>query len=110
MKGIAVIADRDTAILFKLAGVGSSFIADSPEEAEEVLRSILDKDFGIIVLTKGLAQSIQRTIAKLAKDRKYPIILVIPGKGEPIEKETISAQEYIKKALGIGLRQANGGG
>jgi len=104
LKGIAVIADRDTATLFKLAGVGSSFIADSPDEAEKVLKSLLDEDFGVIVLTKSLAQSIQRTIAKLAKDRKYPIILVIPGKGEPIEKEAISAQEYIKKALGIGLK------
>lgn len=104
MGGIAVIADRDTATLFKLAGVGSSFITDSPEEAERALRSLMEKDFSVVVLTKRLAQPIQQIIARLMRGRRYPVIVVIPGKGEPIEKETVSVHDYLKRALGIELK------
>lgn len=101
MSGIAVIADRDTATLFKLAGVKHSFVVGSTEEAEEVLMNLVKGGFSIIVITKRLAQPIQQTIAKLTMGKRYPVILIIPSKGEPIEKEVISIRDYLRKALGI---------
>ncbi len=88
MGGIAVIADRDTATLFKLAGVGASIVVDSPEEAERALGSLIGKDFSVIVLTRRLAQSIQQTIAKFTRGKKYPVVVVIPGRGEPADYES----------------------
>lgn len=101
LSGIAVIADRDTVTLFKLVGVKRSFAVDSIEEAEKVLTNLIEEDLSVIIITKRLAQHIQQTIAKLTIGRKYPIILVIPGKGEPIEKEVISIRDYLRRALGI---------
>lgn len=104
MGGIAVIADRDTATLFKLTGVKHSFAADSIEEAERILANLIEEGFSVVILTKRLAQPLQQTIAKLTVEKRYPIIVVIPGKGESIEREAISIQDYLRKALGIELK------
>ncbi|MBS7610629.1 V-type ATP synthase subunit F [Candidatus Bathyarchaeota archaeon] len=104
MGRIAVIADRDTATLFKLAGVEASMVVDSPEEAERALRSLMEKDFSVIILTRQLVQPIQQTIAKLTRDKKYPVVIVIPGKGEPMEREVISIHEYLRRSLGVELK------
>lgn len=104
MSSIAVIADKDTATLFKLAGLKFSFIASSPEEAEKTLKMLVERDFTIVVITKSIAQQIQQTISNIKRERKYPIIIAIPGVGESIEREVVTVHEYLKRSLGIELK------
>ncbi|MBS7648369.1 MAG: V-type ATP synthase subunit F [Candidatus Bathyarchaeia archaeon] len=104
MSSIAIIADKDTATLFKLAGLKFSLIANSPEEAEKTLKMLMEKRLAAVIITKNLAQQIQQTISSLKRGRKYPIIVTIPGVGEPIEKEVVTIHEYLKRSLGIELK------
>jgi len=104
LSSIAVIADKDTASLFKLAGLKFSLTANSPDEAEKALKMLMEKGFKAVVITKNLAQQMQQTIFSLKRGRKYPIIITIPGVGEPIEKEVVTIHEYLKRSLGIELK------
>jgi len=102
---LAVIADVDTATLFKLAGVKNSYAVDSGEDAERVLSEVLQGEgFSIVVVTERLVQPLQAQIVRNIRKRKYPIVVTVPDRGGPIEEEVDPVFEVIKTTLGVELK------
>lgn len=105
MGKIAVVADKDTAMLFKLGGIRHSYAAESQEGAEKVIKEIMeDGNFSVIILSEKFAEAVQPLLTRIMKTQKYPITITIPDRKGPIEKEVDPVFEIIKEALGVELK------
>lgn len=101
---IAVIADQDTAIGFKLAGVGLIYSVTSIEEAQRALERLSKRDdIGTIIITERLADNLRDIIKELYKKTSL-IIVEIPDKYGPIEREVDPIRELIRTTLGVEIK------
>lgn len=110
MIAVAVIGDSDTATGFRLAGVKDVY-EYGPEEGEAVTR-VLDKlskeEVAIILINERFAVE-TRTREKIRDINKKkrgitPIILEIPDKKGPMEKELDEIGRLIRRAVGITVK------
>jgi len=101
---IAVIADQDTAIGFKLAGVGLIYPVTSVKEARRTLERLSKRDdIGTIIITERLADSLRDVIKELYKKTSL-IIVEIPDKHGPIAREVDPIRELIRTTLGVEIK------
>ena len=101
---IAVIADQDAAIGFKLAGVGLTYPVTSIEEARRTLERLSKRDdIGTIIITERLADNLRDLIKELYKKTSL-IIVEIPDKYGPIEREVDPIRELIRTTLGVEIK------
>jgi V/A-type H+-transporting ATPase subunit F len=110
MIAVAVIGDPDTAAGFRLAGVNEVY-EYGPEEEEDIAR-VLDKvakdDVAIILINERFAAG-PRTREKMReinakKKSVVPIILEIPDKKGPMEKELDEIGRLIQRAVGVAIQ------
>ncbi len=110
MIAVAVIGDPDTAAGFRLAGVKDVY-EYGPEEGEAVTR-VLDKlskeEVAIILINERFAVE-TRTREKIRDINKKkrgitPIILEIPDKKGPMEKELDEIGRLIRRAVGVTVK------
>lgn len=105
MAKIAVIADRDTAVYFRLAGIKDSYPVKDPQEAERKLIEIAQNpEIAVIIIAEILAEKLQHTIAKITERRLYPLIISIPDKHGPIPRKIDPIAELIKRTVGVEIR------
>lgn len=95
------IADPESSLGFRLAGVETREASTKTEavEALQVARSI--PDIGIILVTGKVAAFIEAEIEEHLYEGRLPLILEIPSKGMPFRRKTIS--EVLKKTIGISV-------
>jgi V/A-type H+-transporting ATPase subunit F len=104
MTRIALIADKNTVICFKLAGLKNVYSVESAEEAEIRIRELSENpDFTIILVTERIINQIQAAIKKIT-ERKYPLIIPIPDVRGPIAMKTDLIIELIKRKAGIEVK------
>jgi V/A-type H+-transporting ATPase subunit F len=105
---IAVVADQDTAIGFKLAGVGLVYPVKSVEDARELLERLSKRDdVGTIIITERIADNLRDVIKELYKKPSL-IVVEIPDKHGPIEREVDPIRELIRTTLGVELKLKKG--
>ncbi len=105
-KRLAVVADRRTITLFKLAGLRDVYPVESHEEAEPLIRRLVeDPAFLLLLVTDGVISAIQDTIERLA-DQKYPLIVPIPSVDGP-KVETNLITNLIKRKAGVEFKLAS---
>lgn len=105
MAKIAVIADIDTVSCFKLAGVKNCYPVKDAKEAEKRLFELSkNPDVAIIVLTERVAEGVQYSIEKIAREQIYPIILAIPDKKGPMERKVDPIAQLIKRTIGVEVK------
>ncbi|MGC9443376.1 MAG: V-type ATP synthase subunit F [Candidatus Methanospirareceae archaeon] len=108
MNAVAVIGDPDTATGFRLAGVNAVYEQDQEgEDTVRVLDRLVREDFALILITEKLAAD-PRTREKIRdinakKKGVRPIILEIPDKRGPIEKELDEIGRLIQRAVGVAV-------
>ena len=98
----AIIGDKQMVIGFSLAGVKKSKIVKTSEEVKVAIEEcIQDTDVGVLIIQDSFAEK-SRVIMDKLQERKevYPIIMEIPGKSGPIEKEDI-IDSLIRRAIGV---------
>ncbi len=110
---IAIIADKDTATGFRLAGI-SRIYEFSEKEGEntathENLSRTLEKlanECSIIIITERLAEKVRGKIREINERKRgvSPIIVEIPDKRGAIEKEMDEISRLIKRAVGIAIK------
>ncbi len=105
-KSLAVVADRRTTTLFKLAGLKDVYPVESHEEAEKFIRRLVENPrFLIILVTDRIVNKIQEFIERIAENR-YPLILPIPSvEGQKIKTDLIT--RLIKRKAGIEFKLAS---
>jgi V/A-type H+-transporting ATPase subunit F len=101
---IAIVADEDTVVGFKLAGVSQGIIVKNPLEAEKNIRELSEReDIGLIITTEQIGGKIRKLISGMTK-KGIPIIIEIPDKNGPIKVEEDPIRELVKKAVGIDIK------
>ncbi|UCE28513.1 MAG: V-type ATP synthase subunit F [Candidatus Bathyarchaeota archaeon] len=104
MPGIALIADRKTATSFKLAGLKDVYHVKNAEEAENHIRRLSEKPgLAIILVEESIVDQIPDVIEKVA-ERKYPLVVPIPGARGSIAMKTDLIVELIRRKAGIEVK------
>ena len=102
---ISVIADFDTVIGFRLAGVRQGYVVNSPEEALQRLREVVKKeDVGLVIITERLLEEVRPQAEKLLEKRSFPLLVEIPDKAGPIEKKVDPLKELVRRAVGVEIK------
>ncbi len=106
---IAVIGDPETAAGFKLAGVKEVYeYPDGGEDVAHTLDKLAKEEVAIIIINERLAAEAKnrekiREI-NLKKRRVIPIIVEVPDKKGPMEKEIDEIGRLIKRAVGVAVK------
>ena len=105
-KSLAVVADRRTTTIFKLAGLKDVYPVESHEEAEIFIRKLVENPrFLIILVTERIVNKIQDFIERIAENR-YPLIVPIPSvEGQKIKTDLIT--KLMKRKAGIEFKLAS---
>ena len=104
MTGIALVADKNTATCFKLAGLKDVHSVKDAEEAEKCLHALLEKnDLAIVLVTERIMNQIHDTIEKIM-ERKSPLIIPIADMKGPTTVKTDLIVELIRRKTGIEVK------
>jgi len=95
-----VIADDDTVLGFRYAGV-EGVAVDEPDEARARLQDAVKRaDVGVIIMTDVVAESIREDVDRLRARGVKPLVVEIPGPAGPLEgKRTLL--DLITEAVGV---------
>src|SRR5512137_37801 len=95
------IADKDSGLGFKLAGIETRQVSTRPDALEALQVAKATKDIGIILVTEAAARLIEEEVTQHITDQPIPLVLRIPSRGEPTRSK--SAAEFLKELVGIGM-------
>ncbi len=94
-----VIADEDTLLGFRCAGLSGRAVSNS-QEAIETLRAACKENVGIVIVTEEVAAMMQPEIDALRFSEELPMVVEIPGAQGPMPGRR-SLSEVIREAIGI---------
>ncbi len=96
------IADEDTALGFRLAGIESR-VVKTPEQAQKAINeALVEPDCGIVIINEKVADWIRSQIDKIRMEVSRPLIVEIPGPEGPKEGRK-SLREFVQEAVGISV-------
>lgn len=106
MKTCRVIADADSAVGFRLAGVDAA-VASGPQEAERLLREwIAEGNCSLIVVVQRFLDAFSETTRRRIERLSLPIVIPLPL--SPAWQREEPSQEYvlalIRRAIGFQMR------
>ena len=95
------IADKESSLGYRLAGIETREVATRPEALEALQAARASKNAGIILVTEKAAGFLAEEIkAHLNKD-PLPLLLEVPSRGSRTKHK--SAAELLKELVGIGM-------
>lgn len=102
---IVAIADSDTVIGLRFAGVKDSYIVETLEEAKEALhKAFQDESVGLIILTERLGDQLREAINDYTSQRTFPVVVEIPDKHGTEKGRRDPIKDIIRRAVGIELK------
>jgi V/A-type H+/Na+-transporting ATPase subunit F len=93
------IADRESGMGFRLAGVQTREVASRQEALDALKAAKGSKEVGIILITGKAADLVRGEIAVQISENPMPLILEIPSRGE--RRFTRSASELLRQIAGM---------
>ena len=98
------IADEDTLLGFRLAGVSGQAVATSDEAASAIEKAISHPDYSVIIITQQIAALIREKIRLIRFERDRPLIVEIPGpRGDMPDRRSL--RQFVQEAVGISVGQ-----
>lgn len=100
MSEVVVVGDQDTVTGFRLAGVDNTHVHQGEAETREFVRSAVDRDAGIVVITQSVAEEIRGYLDRVRRERALvsPVFVEIPDRAGPRGEDRL--QQLIKRVLG----------
>jgi len=98
---VAVIGDLDTVTGFQLGGVKVSKVVETNQDAENALDELMNDDISIIIITEKIADNIREYIDKKIGSDVLPMIIEIPDKSGPSDRDGDPIGELIKRVIGV---------
>jgi len=95
-----VIADEDTILGFRYAGVEGTVVRTAREAADAFAAAVKAPGVGVIIINDAVAESIRDDVNKVRFEASRPIVVEIPGPSGPAVKIT-SLAKMIQEAVGI---------
>ncbi|MBI5035880.1 hypothetical protein HZC09_00915 [Candidatus Micrarchaeota archaeon] len=103
MDSISVLADSETLLGFRLAGVRNVFTLK--EDVDASVNAALDAEgHGIIVITNDIVEKASSKTKKRIENTTKPVVVVIPGKSAKDVGKTDDLAALVKRAMGVELR------
>ncbi|MEM2875448.1 MAG: V-type ATP synthase subunit F [Candidatus Bathyarchaeia archaeon] len=101
---VALIADKNTATCFKVAGLKEVYSVKSAEEAEKSIHKFLEEgNFTIVLVTERIVNQIHDVLEKIM-ERKDLLIIPIPDIRGSIKLKTDLIVELIRRKTGIEVK------
>ena len=106
MANIAVVGEERNVIGFRPFGVDVYLSHESGEDIEDWFRSIVRKEYKLILITETVAVKLKEQIQALwVKD--FPVVLTISGLGETSSAAFDRLRGLVIKAVGTDLLKEN---
>ena len=97
---IYIISDSlDVVTGMRLAGVEGAMIHNREEAINGLKSAISKKEYGLILVTQGIADEIQQEIKEIKLQKSLPVVTVIPDRNKGIKESYIT--DYIKQSIGL---------
>lgn len=97
-----VIADEDTVLGFRYAGVHGKAVR-TPDEARAALAEQLAAGrAAVILITDEIAKTISSDVNKLRFESRFPVVVQVPGPAGPLPDRP-ELMALIREAMGIRL-------
>lgn len=95
---IAIVGEKDAVYAFGMLGMNVFYTTDATQ-GRQVVKEIIDNDYGVIFITEKLAQQIPDIIKKY-DDEFMPAFILIPSDHDSESIGLQRVQENVKKAVG----------
>ena len=104
MGKIGVMADKETAIYFKLGGVKNSWIVKSEDDAVKTFADIKSKQtVSLVIVTDTVFDWIKDKVGQERKEIELPLVVSIPTRrGGKAQVDLLA--ELIKRTVGVEIR------
>jgi len=101
---IGVMADKETAIYFKLGGVKNSWVVKSEDEAVKTFEDIKNKQtVSLVIVTDTVFDWIKDKVGQGKKEIELPLVVSIPTRrGGKAQVDLLA--ELIKRTVGVEIR------
>ena len=104
MGKIGVMADKETAIYFKLGGVKNSWVVKSEDEAVKTFEDIKNKQtVSLVIVTDTVFEWIKDKVGQGKKEIELPLVVSIPTRRGGKSQVDLLA-ELIKRTVGVEIR------
>ena len=103
---VAVIADENTSLAFRLLGIKDVFVVRTPWDAEKAIKAVKEMSHvGIVLVGESAAEHIKGDIEELKRSRRgiYPLIMVIPDMKTVEEEKEDVLRGLIKRSIGVDI-------
>jgi vacuolar-type H+-ATPase subunit F/Vma7 len=95
------IADKDSALGFRFAGIETREIASRSEAREALKVAMAVEDVGVIIVTEKVSSYLREEVDELMYEHDLPLIMEVPSRGMKRSRRT--ATEFVKRAIGISI-------
>ena len=95
-----VVADEDTVVGFRYAGVPGTIVHTAGQAGAELDRMVEQQKRIIIITTEQIANTVREKITRIRSAEAFPLIVEIPGPQGP-SAESPSLLKMIREAVGI---------
>lgn len=101
---IAVVGSHSLELGFKIAGITTSYPAETGAEAEPIIQKLMQQEeVGIIVIAANLVREIRdRKINEALTSSMKPLFIVVSSQGEKEEYKD-NLRQLIIRALGVDI-------
>ncbi len=102
MDNIAVLADPETLLGFRLAGIQKTFEANGDVDAK-MMEALHTPDVGILIVSGDVFTKLGAKTQKDATESAKPVVVVIPQKGAKASGSGSNLAAMVKRAIGVDI-------
>jgi V/A-type H+-transporting ATPase subunit F len=95
------IADRDSSLGFRLAGIETKEIVTKNDALEALKAVFLNKEIGVVLITEKISSLIREEISFFLQQNQLPLILELPSRGEFKKRKNVN--EFLKETMGMSV-------
>ncbi len=99
---VAVVAERELALGFKLIGIKDVFIAEPQDEPRLVSELIEAKSHSLVMVSESAKKFMGTESLRSAERSMYPLVVFIPLPG--VEESRESVEALAKRVLGVDIK------
>ncbi|MGQ9691871.1 MAG: V-type ATP synthase subunit F [Thermaceae bacterium] len=103
---LAVVADPETALGFRLAGF-LAYEARGPEEVRRRLEELVQAgDIALVAVDQSLLPDPEKAVERLLKGKDLPVLLSIPALKEAFGKVDVEGfmRDLVRKTIGFDIK------
>ena len=105
MGKIGLIADKETAVYFKLGGVRNAWVANNRDEAVKTYMNIKEKQtVSLVIVTEPVYDWIKDKLTGGRKEVELPLVVSIPTRKGGGKAQVDLLADLIKRTVGVEIR------